>query len=100
MASIIDDLTYMLQNTLLEVANLKKTGKVQAITEATRQTEEMIDSIETAFRSNVHEIIRKQGIDGEQAEIYEKNVNDLLNNPTFMRALVEKRKKEEEARQE
>ena len=99
-ASIIDDLTNMLQNTLLEVAKLKKTGKVQAITEATRQTEEMIDSIETAFRSNVHEIIRKQGIDGEQSEIYEKNVNDLLNNPTFMRALVEKRKKEEEARQE
>ena len=99
-ASIIDDLTDMLQNTLLEVAKLKKTSKVQAITEATRQTEEMIDSIETAFRSNVHEIVKKQGMDSEQAEIYEKNVNDLLNNPTFMRALIKKRKEEEEGKQE
>ena len=99
-ASIIDDLTDMLQNTLLEVAKLKKTSKVQAITEATRQTEEMIDAIETAFRSNVHEIVKKQGMDGEQAEIYEKSVNDLLNNPTFMRALIKKRKEEEEGKQE
>ena len=94
-STIIDDLTAMLKDALLEIAKLKKTSKVEAIAEGTRQTNEMIDAIETAFRSNVHEIIRKQGIDGEQAELYEKNVNDLLNNPTFMRALIEKRKREE-----
>lgn len=96
-STIIDDLTAMLKDALLEIAKLKKTSKVEAIVEGTRQTNEMINAIETAFRSNVHEILRKQEIDGEQAELYEKNVNDLLNNPTFMRALIEKRKKEEEA---
>ena len=94
-SSIIDDLTDMLKETLLEVAKLKKTGKVEAIAEGTRQTKEMIDAIETAFRSDVHEIIRKQEIDEEQAEIQEKKVNELLNNPTFLRVLIEKKKGEE-----
>ncbi|MHB1507485.1 MAG: hypothetical protein ACYCUZ_05450 [Cuniculiplasma sp.] len=93
-ASIIDDLTDMLKNTLLEVAKLKKMGKVEAISEGTRQTKEMIEAIETAFRANVHEIVRKQDMDGEQAGLYEKNVNELLSNPTFLRALVEKRKEQ------
>ena len=94
-SSIIDDLTDMLKETLLEVAKLKKTGKVEAIAEGTRQTKEMIDAIETAFRSDVHEIVRKQEIDEEQAEIQEKRVNELLNNPTFLKALIEKKKGEE-----
>ena len=94
-SSIIDDLTDMLKETLLEVAKLKKTGKVEAIAEGTRQTKEMIDAIETAFRSDVHEIVRKQEIDEEQAEILEKRVNELLNNPTFLKALIEKKKGEE-----
>lgn len=95
-SSIIDDLTDMLKETLLEVAKLKKTGKVEAIIEGTRQTREMIDAIEMAFRSDVHEIIRKQEIDEQQAEIQEKKVNELLNNPTFLKALIEKRKKEDD----
>ncbi len=93
-SSIIDDLTDMLKETLLEVAKLKKTGKVEAIAEGTRQTREMIDAIETAFRSDVHEIVRKQEIDEQQAEIQEKKVNELLNNPTFLKALIEKKKGE------
>ncbi len=94
-SSIIDDLTDMLKETLLEVAKLKKTGKVTAIAEGTRQTREMIDAIETAFRADVHEIVRKQEIDEQQAEIQEERVNELLNNPTFLRALIKKKGGEE-----
>lgn len=96
-SSVIDDLTDMLKETLLEVAKLKQMSKAEAITEGTRQTKEMIDTIETAFRSDVHEILQKQGTAGEQASLYEQNVNELLNDPTFLRALIEKRKKEKEA---
>lgn len=95
-ASIIDDLTQLLKETLLEVAKLKKTSQVQAISEATRQTEEMVKSIEMAFRKDVHEIINSQAMDNAQAQLMEKNVNELLENPTFLKALIEKRKKEEQ----
>lgn len=98
-ASVIDDLTSMLKDTLLEVAKLKKMGKIEAITEGTRQTRDLIDGIESAFRANVHDIVRKERVDTEQAGLYEKNVNELLNNPTFMRALVEKRKDQEKEQQ-
>ncbi|MGP6208012.1 hypothetical protein ACNF42_08310 [Cuniculiplasma sp. SKW3] len=95
-ASVIDDLTEMLQNALLEVAKLKQTNKVEAIVEGTRQTKEMINHIESAFRDNAYDIIKKQDLDEEQAEVYQAQVEELLQNPTFLRALAEKRKKEAE----
>ena len=95
-ASVLDDLTEMLQNTLLEVAKLRQTSKVEAIVEGTRQTKEMIDHIESAFRDTSYDIIKKQDLDEDQAQIYQEQVEGLLQNPTFLRALAEKRKKEVE----
>ncbi len=95
-ASVLDDLTNMLKNALLEVAKLKQTSKVEAIVEGTRQTTEMINHIESAFRDSAYDIIKKQGMDEEQTNMYQSQVNDLLQNPTFIRVLTEKRKREEE----
>lgn len=95
-ASVLDDLTEMLQNALLEVAKLRQTNKVEAIVEGTRQTKEMINHIESAFRDSAFDIIKKQDLDEDQAQVYQAQVEELLQNPTFLRALAEKRKKETE----
>ena len=95
-AGVLDDLTAMLKDTLLEVAKLKKTSQVEAIVEGTRQTDERLKAIEMAFRNNVHEIVKGNSIDRSQADLMEENVNELLKNPTFMKALIEKNKRNDE----
>ena len=95
-ASIIDDLTEMLENSLLEVAKLQQASRVEAIVEGKRQTEEMIKHIESAFRDTANDILKKQDLDEAQAQVYQEQIEDLLQNPTFLRVLAEKRKKEAE----
>lgn len=93
-ASVLDDLTDMLQNALLEVAKLKQTSKVEAIVEGTRQTKEMLDHVESGFIDKVNDVIKKQNLDEEQANLYQRQIEQLLKNPTFLRALTEQKKKE------
>ncbi|MBX8640720.1 MAG: hypothetical protein KIS29_10335 [Thermoplasmata archaeon] len=92
--SVLDDLTRMLKDTLLEVAKLRKMGKVESIVEATRQNEESIDAITSAHRDSIMAVLRKQNVRQEEADAYEKEVQDLLGNPEYIRALI--RKKEDE----
>ena len=56
----------------------------------------MINHIESAFRYSAYDIIKKQGMDEEETNMYQSQINDLLQNPTFIRVLTEKRMKEEE----
>jgi len=91
-ASVIDDLTRMLEKTLLEVAKLKKMSKVEAITEATRQTDETIDAITSAHRDSIMAVIRRQKLGAGEADAYEKEVQDLLSNPEYVRALIREKK--------
>ena len=93
--SVLDDLTDMLQDTLLEVAKLRKMGRVESITEGTRQTSENIDAITSAYRDNVFNVIQKQKISEEEANTYEKEVADLLKNPEYLRALIKKKNEED-----
>ena len=99
-ASVIDDLTRMLEKTLLEVAKLKKMSKVEAITEATRQTDETIDAITSAHRDSIMAVIRRQKLGADEADAYEKEVQDLLSNPEYVRALIREKKEVDEKRAE
>ena len=54
----------------------------------------MINHIESGFRDTTHDIIRNQNLDEEQANLYEQQIEELLKNPTFLRVLTEKKKKE------
>ena len=96
--SVLDDLTAMLKDALLEVAKLKKTGDVMAITEGTRQSRELIDAITSAHKDSIMNVLRKEKISEEEAQIYEDEVNELLKNPEYLQALI--RKKNEESRKE
>ncbi|MHB1439995.1 MAG: hypothetical protein ACYCSO_05165 [Cuniculiplasma sp.] len=93
--SILDDLTRMLKDTLLEVAKLKKMGKVESIVEASRQTDETIDSITSAHKDSIMSIVRKQNLRREEAEAYEKEVQDLLQKPEYIRALLKKKEEDD-----
>jgi hypothetical protein len=95
--SVLDDLTRMLKDSLLELAKLKQMGKVETIVEATRQNDETIDAITSAHKDSIMAILRKQKLREEEAEVYEKEIQELLSNPEYVRALLRK-KKEEEAR--
>lgn len=94
--SVLDDLTEMLKDTLLEVAKLRKMGRVESITEGTRQTAENIDAITSAYRDKLFNVIQKQKISEEEANTYEKEVADLLKNPDYLRALIKQKKDEED----
>lgn len=89
--SVLDDLTQMLKDALLEVAKLRKMGRVESIVEATRQSSENIDAITSAYREKVMTVIRKQKVSDEEAQAYEREVNDLLQNPEYLRALIKKK---------
>jgi|ABOZ01.1.fsa_nt_gi hypothetical protein len=93
--SVLDDLTRMLKDTLLEVAKLRKMGKVESIVEATRQTDETIDAITSAHKDSIMSILRKQNLRQEEAEAYEQEVQDLLQKPEYIRALLKKKEEDE-----
>lgn len=97
-SSIMDDLTAMLKDTLLEVAKLKQVGKVEAIVEATKQSKDTIDAITSAYYDDMMTVLKKQKITEEEADLYEREVKELLQNPEYIRALM--KKKGEEQRQE
>lgn len=94
-ASVFDNLTELLKDTLLEVAKLKKMGRVETITEATRQTEENIEAITSAYRDKLFNVIQKQKISEEEANTYEKEVSELLKNPDYLRALIKQKNEED-----
>jgi hypothetical protein len=94
--SVLDDLTHMLKDALLETAKLKKMRKVEAIVEGTRQTDETIAAITSAHKDSIVSIIKKQNLSEDEAEVYEKEVMNLLQDPTYIRALMVK--KEEDAK--
>lgn len=96
--SVLDDLTRMLKDTLLEVAKLRKMGKVESIVEATRQTDETIDAITSAHKDSIMSILRKQNLRQEEAEAYEQEVQDLLQKPEYIRALLKKKEEDEQPR--
>ena len=92
--SVLDDLTKMLKDALLEVAKLKKTGDVMAITEGTRQSRELIDAVTSAHKDSIMNVLRKEKISQEEAQIYEDEVNELLKNPEYLQALIKKKNEE------
>ena len=94
--SVLDDLTEMLKDTLLELAKEKKMGRVESIVEATKQAKETIDSITSAHRDSIMQVMRKQKITEEEAEVYDKEVQELLNNPEYIRAMIRKKKETSE----
>lgn len=96
--SVLDDLTTMLKDALLEVAKLKQTGDVKSITEGTRQSRELIEAITSAHRDSIMSVLRKGRLTEEETKIYEKEVEELLSNPEYLQALIKKRS--EAARQE
>ena len=96
--SVLDDLTRMLKDTLLEVAKLRQMGKVETIVEATRQNEETIDAITSAHKDSIMAVVRKQNLRQEEADAYEKEIQELLSNPEYIRALLRKKKEEDAAR--
>ena len=97
--SVLDDLTTMLKDALLEVAKLKQTGDVKSITEGTRQSRELIEAVTSAHRDSIMSVLRKERLTEEENRVYEEEVEDLLSNPEYIRALLRK-KRGEAARQE
>jgi len=97
--SVLDDLTTMLKDALLEVAKLKQTGDVKAITEGTRQSRELIEAITSSHRDSLMSVLRKERLREEESRVYEEEVEELLSNPEYIRALLRK-KRGEAARQE
>jgi len=96
--SVLDDLTTMLKDTLLEVAKLRKMGKVESIVEAQRQTDETIDAVTSAHKDSIMSILRKQNVRQQEADIYEKEVQELLQDPEYIRALIKQKREEDEKR--
>lgn len=96
--SVLDDLTTMLKDALLEVAKLKQTGDVKSITEGTRQSRDLIGAITSAHKDSIMSVLRKERLTEEETKIYEKEVEELLSNPEYLQALIKKRS--EAARQE
>jgi hypothetical protein len=97
--SVLDDLTQMLKDALLEVAKLKQTGDVKSITEGTRQSRELIEAITSAHKDSIMSVLRKERLTEQENEVYEREVEELLSNPEYLRALLRK-KGGEAARQE
>jgi len=97
--SVLDDLTTMLKDTLLEVAKLKQTSDIKSITEGTRISREMIEAITSAHKDSIMSVLKKERLAEEEANVYEQQVNELLKNPEYLQALIKKRAGEE-ARQE
>jgi hypothetical protein len=89
--SVLDDLTTMLKDALLEVAKLKQTGDVKSITEGTRQSRELIEAITSAHRDSIMSVLRKERLTEEENEVYEREVEELLKNPQYLDALIKKR---------
>ncbi|EQB70774.1 MAG: hypothetical protein AMDU1_APLC00047G0015 [Thermoplasmatales archaeon A-plasma] len=88
---VIDDLTRMLTDALLAIGQLRKMGRVMSLNEGTRQTDENIDAITSGYRDKIMTVLKKQKISDEEAQAYESEVNDLLQNPEYLRALIKKR---------
>ena len=88
--SVLDDLTTMLKDALLEVAKLKQTGDVKSITEGTRQSRELIEAITSAHRDSIMSVLRKERLTEQENEVYEREVEELLSNPEYLRALLRK----------
>ena len=97
--SVLDDLTTMLKDALLEVAKLKQTGDVKSITEGTRQSRELIEAITSAHRDSIMSVLRKERLTEQENEVYEREVEELLSNPEYLRALLRK-KEGDQVRQE
>ena len=89
--SVLDDLTTMLKDALLEVAKLKQTGDVKSITEGTRQSRELIEAITSAHRDSIMSVLRKERLTEEENRVYEEEVEELLKNPQYLDALIKKR---------
>ncbi len=90
--SVLDDLTKMLADALLEVAELTKTGRIKGISEGIRMSEENMEAMTSAYRDNIMSVVRKQKISEEEAKVYEKEIDELLQNPTYLEALIKKSK--------
>ena len=88
--SVLDDLTTMLKDALLEVAKLKQTGDVKSITEGTRQSRELIEAITSAHKDSIMSVLRKERLTEQENEVYEREVEELLSNPEYLRALLRK----------
>jgi predicted HAD superfamily phosphohydrolase len=88
----------MLKDALLEVAKLKQTRDVTSITEGTRQSRELIEAITSAHKDSIMSVLRKQKLSERENQVYEKEVEELLNNPEYLQALI--RKRGDEVRQE
>ena len=97
--SVLDDLTTMLKDALLEVAKLKQTGDVKSITEGTRLSRELIEAITSAHKDSIMSVLKKERLTEEETNVYEQEVSELLKNPEYLQALI-KKKAGEEARQE
>ena len=89
--SVLDDLTTMLKDSLLEVAKLKQTGDVKSITEGTRQSRELIGAITSAHKDSIMSVLRKERLTEEENRVYEEEVEELLKNPQYLDALIKKR---------
>ena len=96
--SVLDDLTTMLKDSLLEVAKLKQTGDVKSITEGTRQSRDLIGAITSAHKDSIMSVLRKERLTEQENIVYEEEVEQLLKNPQYLDALIKKRG--EEVRQE
>ena len=96
--SVLDDLTTMLKDSLLEVAKLKQTGDVKSITEGTRQSRDLIGAITSAHKDSIMSVLRKERLTEQENMVYEEEVEQLLKNPQYLDALIKKRG--EEVRQE
>ena len=96
--SVLDDLTTMLKDSLLEVAKLKQTGDVKSITEGTRQSRDLIAAITSAHKDSIMSVLRKERLTEQENMVYEEEVEQLLKNPQYLDALIKKRG--EEVRQE
>ena len=68
--SVLDDLTTMLKDSLLEVAKLKQTGDVKSITEGTRQSRELIGAITSAHKDSIMSVLRKERLTEEENMAY------------------------------
>ncbi len=98
--SVLDDLTTMLKDALLEIAKLKQTGDVKAITEGTRQSRELIEAVTSAHRDSMMSILHREKLSEEERRLYEGEIDQLLKDPEYIRAQIRKMKGGEQPRQE
>jgi hypothetical protein len=97
---ILDEVLEMYEAALLELAELKKMAEIEGIKEGTRQMEERINGIASAYTDNIFDLLKKQGISKEKAGEYDKQISFMMEHPEYLKELLKEQASEKEENKE